>query len=51
VLTEKAEALAIFVGGKTDGGVMSVLLDGLKEDRKFQESGYKTSELLWYSIK
>jgi hypothetical protein len=46
-----AEALSIFVGGKTDGGVMSVLLDGPKEDIKFQESGYPTSELLWFSIK
>lgn len=50
LLAETAAALGTFVGGKTGGGVLSVLLDGPKEDIKFVESGYPTSELLWFSL-
>jgi hypothetical protein len=50
VLTETATALGTFVGGKTGGGVISVLLDGPKENIKLEESGYPTSELLWFSL-
>jgi hypothetical protein len=50
LLSETAAALGTFVGGKTGGGVISALLDGPKDDIKFEESGYPTSELLWFSL-
>ena len=50
ILAETATSLGTFVGGKTGGGVISVLLDGPREDLKLEESGYATSELLWYSL-
>jgi hypothetical protein len=50
LLADTASALGTFVGGKTGGGVISVLLDGPKDGLKFDESGYKISDLLWYSL-
>jgi hypothetical protein len=50
VLADTAKALGTFVGGKTGGGVISVLLDGPREGLKLEEGGYPTSELLWYSL-
>ncbi|KAG7370827.1 hypothetical protein IV203_019397 [Nitzschia inconspicua] len=50
LLADTATALGTFVGGKTGGGVISVLLDGPRENIKFEESGYPTSELFWFSL-
>jgi hypothetical protein len=50
ILSETASSLGNFVGGKIGGGVISVLLDGPQENIKFVESGFPTSELLWYSL-
>jgi hypothetical protein len=50
LLADTAAALGTFVGGKIGGGVISVLLDGPKDDIKFEESGYPTSELFWFSL-
>ena len=49
-LADTTAALGISVGGKTGGGVISVLLDGPREGLKLEEGGYQTSELLWYSL-
>mmetsp|Transcript_43009 Transcript_43009/g.43730 ORF Transcript_43009/g.43730 Transcript_43009/m.43730 type:complete len:295 (+) Transcript_43009:140-1024(+) len=50
ILANTASNLGIFVGGKSGGGVISVLLDGPRENLIIEESGYPTSELLWYSL-
>lgn len=50
LLTETADALGTFVGGRREKGVISVLLNGPKENLKLVESGYPASELLWYSL-
>ena len=50
ILTETANSLGSFVGGRIGGGVLSVLLDGPREGLKLVESGFPTSELLWYSL-
>lgn len=50
LLAETADSLSTFVGGKLGGGVISVLLDGPREGLKLEESGFRTSELLWYSL-
>jgi len=50
VLANTASNLGIFVGGKSGGGVISVLLDGPRDNLILEESGYPTSELLWYSL-
>jgi hypothetical protein len=50
VLSEAAKALGTFIGGKKEGGVISVLLDGPREGLQLEESGYPISELLWYSL-
>jgi hypothetical protein len=50
ILADTAAALGTFVGAKTGGGVISVLLDGPRQDVKFEAGGYPVSDLLWYSI-
>lgn len=50
VLAKTAASLESFVGGKIGGGVISVLLDGPREGLKLVESGFPSSELLWYSL-
>ena len=50
ILADTASTLGTFVGGKSGGGVISVLLDGPKENLKLNESGFPASELLWYSL-
>lgn len=50
LLADTAAALGTFVGGKKGGGVISVLLDGPKENIQFEESGYPTSDLFWFSL-
>jgi len=48
LLAGTASSLGTFVGGQKGGGVISVLLNGPKENLKLVESGYPASELLWY---
>ena len=50
LLADTASGLGTFVGGKKEQGVVSVLLNGPKENLKLIESGFPTSELLWYSL-
>lgn len=50
LLQGAASGLGTFVGGQKGGGVISVLLNGPKENLKLVESGYPASELLWYSL-
>lgn len=50
LLASTASGLGTFVGGQRGGGVISVLLNGPKENFKLIESGYPASELLWYSL-
>lgn len=50
LLADTASAVKSFVGGKTGGGVVSVLLDGPREGLLLEENGYPVSELLWYSL-
>ena len=50
LLEQTASGLGTFVGGQKGQGVISVLLNGPREDLKLVESGVPTSELLWYSL-
>lgn len=50
MLGDTAAGLGTFVGAKTGGGVISVLLDGPRQDVKFEGGGYPISDLLWYSF-
>jgi hypothetical protein len=50
LLMDTASGLGTFVGGKKEQGVVSVLLNGPKENLKLIESGFPASELLWYSL-
>ena len=50
LLAATAEQLGTFVGGRTGRGVISVLLDGPRENIQFEASGYPISDLLWYSF-
>jgi len=50
LLASTAEKLGTFVGGQKGQGVLSVLLNGPKENIKLIESGIRSSELLWYSL-
>ena len=50
ILADAAAGLGTFVGGKTGNGVISVLLDGPKENVEFQAAGYPISDLLWFSF-
>jgi hypothetical protein len=50
ILADTAAGLGTFVGAKTGGGVISVLLDGPRQDVEFEAGGYPVSDLLWYSI-
>lgn len=50
LLASTAYTLGTFVGGKKEQGVISVLLNGPKENLKLSESGFPVSELLWYSL-
>jgi len=49
LVAETATALGVDVGGARGGGVLSVLLDGPKEDIVLEEKGYPINTLLWYS--
>jgi hypothetical protein len=50
LLADTAAALGTFVGGKREGGVISVLLDGPRQGLRLEEGGYPISDLLWYSL-
>ena len=50
LLASTASGLGTFVGGQKGQGVISVLLNGPKENLKLIESGFPVSELLWYSL-
>ena len=50
ILAETAYGLGTFVGGKMGRGVISVLLDGPRQDLKSEEGGYLISDILWYSF-
>jgi hypothetical protein len=50
LLEKTASGLGTFVGGKKEQGVISVLLNGPRENLKLVESGFPISELLWYSL-
>lgn len=50
LLASTASDLGTFVGGQKGQGVISVLLNGPKENLKLVESGFPASELLWYSL-
>jgi len=50
LLAGTASRIGTFVGGKQGNGVISVLLNGPTENLKLVESGFPTSELLWYSL-
>jgi hypothetical protein len=50
LLADTAAALGTFVGGKREGGVISVLLDGPRHGLQLEEGGYPISDLLWYSL-
>lgn len=50
LLERTASGLGTFVGGKKEQGVISVLLNGPRENLKLVESGFPISELLWYSL-
>lgn len=50
VLADTAAGLGTFVGGKTGNGVISVLLDGPRENVQFEAGGYPVSDLLWFSV-
>jgi hypothetical protein len=50
LLAKTASGLGTFVGGQKEQGVISVLLNGPRENLKLVESGFPTSELLWYTL-
>jgi len=50
ILAETATSLDTFVGGNKEKGIISVLLNGPKENLKLSESGFPASDLLWYSL-
>ena len=51
ILADAASTLGTSIGGESGGGVISVLLNGPKENLKLNESsGFPASELLWYSL-
>lgn len=50
ILASTATGLGTFVGGKTGGGVISVLLDGPRQDLSMEAGGYPVSDILWYSL-
>jgi len=50
ILANTASGLGTFVGGNKGQGVVSVVLNGPKENLKLIESGFPASELLWYSL-
>jgi hypothetical protein len=49
LVADTAAALELDVGGKREGGVISVLLDGPREGLVLEQGGYPVSDLLWYS--
>jgi hypothetical protein len=49
LLAGTAAALERAAGGKTEGAVLSVLLDGHREGLVLEQGGYPVSDLLWYS--
>ncbi|VEU42759.1 unnamed protein product [Pseudo-nitzschia multistriata] len=50
ILADTAAALDTFVGCRREKGVVSVLLNGPKENLKLVESGFPASDLLWYGL-
>ena len=50
VLADTAAGLGTFVGGKTGNGVISVLLDGPRENVQCEAGDYPISDLLWFSV-
>jgi len=50
LIADCANYLGVEVGGAKSGGVISVVLDGPRQNVVMEEQGYPTSTLLWYSI-
>lgn len=50
ILADTATGLNSFVGLKTGRGVVSVLLDGPRQNLKTEDGEYQVSDILWYSV-
>lgn len=50
LVSDAAQALGVPVGGAKSGGVLSILLDGPRNDVSLEEGGYPISTLLWFSF-